>query len=71
MKKTFCDCCGKEVKTWYVFNVVAQCELDHLGRGTAECLAHNLQRVHEPQRIFCIECKDRAMKTLKPPKEET
>lgn len=66
MNKYFCDCCGKEVKTWYVFIVCAECEHDQFGRVTKESLAHNLRRVHEPKRIFCTECKNRAMEALEP-----
>lgn len=70
MKKNYCDCCGKEVETWYVFSVVAQSESSNLGLCTSEAAAHNMQHVFASKRIYCKDCKNRALAILMPPKEE-
>ena len=69
MKKYFCDCCGKEVETWYVFSVVAQSESSNLELCISETSAHNMNRVFVPERIYCKDCKNRALAMLVPPKE--
>lgn len=70
MIKHCCDCCGKEVETWYVFSVIAQSESSILGLCTSEAAAHNMNRVFAPERIYCKDCKNRALALLMPTKEE-
>lgn len=70
MIKYCCDCCGKEMETWYVFNVQAQSERNRLGLSTSEALTHNANCIFAAERIYCNECKNRALAVLHPQQED-
>lgn len=69
MRKNFCDCCGKEVETWYVFSICALSDQNKIGY-TTESFSHNLSNVFAPEKIYCCECKNKALSVLNQTQEE-